>query len=630
MPRNSANQQSADEFPDGLTFYELMERAQQWNDAHPAPAPEPAPEPPVEGGESGESGEPPVEGGESGEPSTAAAAASSSSGDVVAAAASSAYTGSTSVIVKESFSKIKNTMRAMCWCPMCNKFVEPEKMVSGCELPDGQRMASDDKVPPCMICDGCARKDAHKSGKKDGNGNSYCKACPKTVLFFKSLYESRGEELPRHLAIRKNIAKHRCQPCGNSAYLKILQDQVAELQESYTAERLQHDRTQRRLAARIEMHEKNASGQPAASHEDREERRRQIRAEESGTDPNAGAAAEEAVVEGAGKEGDDAMDGAELFGEEDEELVPASAAVPAAGGAPLAYRQAEEQLLFDAMDDGEVAAAADGNSEVGEDASRATGVAAARCEGGEGGDGDDDDEDDEPLSNRGQAAKKRRVGGSTAVRSAAAPAAARSNAARKRPMTAVQAAAAAAAAADDDSSDDEGGEGGATGPVDEAERQAINYKCPRKLVKKYRQFLQTGKSTADWIAHLEVEKTEAEATKVSNKDKLKNYDAMVKERDQAKARAEAEAKSKKKAVQEARKQGAEKLKVYSNTIQQCMALLRHLGVADEDVERLANESMLAEALFEKYPVTEAGNSAAGAADTAADTAAAEAEGAGEA
>jgi hypothetical protein len=61
-----------------------------------------------------------------------------------------------------------------------------------------------------------------------------------------------------------------------------------------------------------------------------------------------------------------------------------------------------------------------------------------------------------------------------------------------------------------------------------------------------------------------------------------------------------------------------------------MALLRHLGVADEDVERLANESMLAEALFEKYPVTEAGTSAAGAADTAADTAAAEAEGAGEA
>ena len=626
MPHKSTDKQT-DEFPEGLTFDELMERAQEWNNAHSAPAPAP----PAESGES----------------STAAAAASSSSGDVVAGSASSAYTGSTSVIVKESFSKIKNTMRAMCWCPMCNTFVEPENMVTGCELPDGQRMSSDDKVPPCMICIGCARKDLHKSGKKDTNGNSYCKACPKTVLFFKSLYESRGEELPRHLAVRKNIAKHRCQPCGNSTYLKILQDQVAELQESYTAEQLQHDRTQRRLAARIEMHEKNSSGQPAASHDDREERRRQIRAEESGTDPNAGAAAGEAVVEGAGEEaeeelreeavveggegGDDDVDEADLFGEEggeeavveggeeDEEELPALAPVPAAGGAPLAYQEAEEELR-EAMDDG--------SSEVGEDASRATGVAAARCDGGE---QDDDDEDDEPLTNRGQAAKKRRVGGSTAVRSAAAPAAARSNAARKRPMTAVQAAAAAAAAAaDDESSDDEGGQGGATGPADEAERQAINYTCPKKLMKKYRQFLQTGKSTADWIAHLEVEKTQAEATKVSNKDKLKNYDAMLKERDQAKARAEAEAKAKKKAVQDARKQGADKLKDYSNTIQQCMALLRHFGVADEDVERLANENMLAEALFEKYPTTEADTSAAGAAAGAADTAAAEAEGAGDA
>ena len=572
MAPNSTDHES------GFTFDELMQSAKEWNDAQAARAPEGR-----------------AESGESESESSTAAAASPSSGDVVPGAISSAYTGTTSVIVKETFSKIKNTMRAMCWCPMCKQFTDPEKMVSGCELPDGQRMASDDKVPPCMICDGCARKDAHKSSRKDGSGNSYCKACPKTLLFLKSLYESRGEELPRHLAVRNNIAKHRCQPCGNSACLKLLQEQVAELQESYTAEQLQNDRTHRRLAARIEVHEKNASGRPAAPHKEREERRRIIRVESSGG--GAGAVAEEAVAEEAVAEGGEqaAVDG-------DAEDMDLEAGL-------------SKDMEYDAVAEAAVAAVdTDGNSEIGEDASRATGVATGvRCEGGE---QDDDEEDDEPLSNRGQAAKKRRVGGSTAVRSAAASA-------RKRPKTAVQ------VATNDDSGDDEGGEGGeggATGPADEAERQAINYKCPKKLEKKYRQFLQTGKSTADWIAHLEVEKTEAEATRVSNKDKLKNYDAVVKERDQAKARAEAEAKSKKKCVQQARKEGAEKLKVYSNIIQQCMALLRHVGVADEDVERLANDNLLAEALFAKYPATEAGTSAGGAVDAAA----AEAEGAGDA
>jgi hypothetical protein len=155
-----------------------------------------------------------------------------------------------------------------------------------------------------------------------------------------------------------------------------------------------------------------------------------------------------------------------------------------------------------------------------------------------------------------------------------------------------------------DSEDEERGQGGATGPVDEAELLAMNYKCPAKFKKEYRQFLQTGKSTADWIAHLAAKKRKEDANKVANKDKIKNYDAMVKERDQAKERAEAEAKSKKKAVQDARKQGADKLKVYSNTIQQCMALLKHLGVAAEDVEQLANSHLMADALFQKYTVTQ--------------------------
>ena len=104
---------------------------------------------------------------------------------------------------------------------------------------------------------------------KDANGNYYCTICPKTLSFLQSMHESRGEVMPRHFANRKMIATRRGQPCGNSLYLKVMHGHITELKESYTAERLQNDRTHRRLAARIEMAEKNASGQPAASHEER-------------------------------------------------------------------------------------------------------------------------------------------------------------------------------------------------------------------------------------------------------------------------------------------------------------------------------------------------------------------------
>ena len=643
MPRKSANTQAA-MFPDGLTFDQLMERAKELNDT----LPQVRPELPVEGEQS---------------ESSTAAVASSSSVDVVAGAHASAYTGSTSVIVTEAFSKIKSTMRAMDWCASCEKFIEegPGNMVNVCTLSEeGLRMQRDNMVPPCMLCHVCAREDKHRSSKKDANGNSFCTICPKTLNLLTSIYNSQGKNIPRHLAVRNHFALNRCQPCGTSLYVATLRKQVADLQQSYTAEKLQNDRTERKLAARIEMAEKNASGQPAASHEEREQRRRQIRNEESSIDANVGEAAGEAVVEGGGEGGGDVdeaageavvegggegggdVDEAELFGEEGGEDAAAECdeqAAVAADGTPPAYQQNEEQMreamddgegdgdvdeaelfgegcgedaaakgseqMHEAMDDGE-ASAAEGSSEVGENVSRATGVAAARCE------GDDDDDDDTPLATL--FGKKRRTGGSTAVRSKAVPAAARSNAARKRPMTAAHI---AADASDDDGDEgDEGGNGGATGPVDEAECQAIKYKCPKSLSKKYRQFIQTGKSTADWIAQLATWKTEAAAVKASNKEKIKNYDAIVKERDQAKQRAEAEAENKKRAVNDALKQGANKLKDYAKTIKECMTLLHHFGVAEEDVALLVQDQLLAETLFDKYPVRETATYVAGAAGSA--------------
>jgi len=57
----------------------------------------------------------------------------------------------------------------------------------------------------------------------------------------------------------------------------------------------------------------------------------------------------------------------------------------------------------------------------------------------------------------------------------------------------------------------------------------VDYKCPKKLMKEYKEFLETGKSTADWIAHLDAEKTEAAAAKADCKEKLENYEAAVQE-----------------------------------------------------------------------------------------------------
>jgi hypothetical protein len=64
------------------------------------------------------------------------------------------------------------------------------------------------------------------------------------------------------------------------------------------------------------------------------------------------------------------------------------------------------------------------------------------------------------------------------------------------------------------------------------------YKCPKKWMKEYKEFMATGKSTADWIAHLDAEKTKAAAAKADCKEKLEKYEAAVQEHARAYAHAD--------------------------------------------------------------------------------------------
>jgi hypothetical protein len=57
----------------------------------------------------------------------------------------------------------------------------------------------------------------------------------------------------------------------------------------------------------------------------------------------------------------------------------------------------------------------------------------------------------------------------------------------------------------------------------------VEYEFPKKRMREYNEFLETGKSTADWIAHLDAEKTDAEAAEAENKEKLEKYEAVVQE-----------------------------------------------------------------------------------------------------
>ena len=115
--------------------------------------------------------------------------------------------------------------------------------------------------------------------------------------------------------------------------------------------------------------------------------------------------------------------------------------------------------------------------------------------------------------------------------------------------------------------------------------------------------------------------TEEAATKVSNKEKLKQYDAMVKSRDTAIAAAAAERESKaadiKKAV-EAQKKLASK---YSTAATEMAKMLVHLGMSEADVAQLMHLKTDSKKLMLTYKERNGETSAEGEAAAPEETAA---------
>jgi hypothetical protein len=295
---------------------------------------------------------------------------------------------------------------------------------------------------------------------------------------------------------------------------------------------------------------------------------------------------------------------------------------------------AMEEELSASMEPAAAPAAADAESTVGDDTAGRAAMAvdeAAACEGGGAATTDDDSDDDEPLTTFvARRAKKQRTSATTHVSTAEvalpplvavpAAAAAASTAAGKRKATAAQVrkaqakeAAATRRAAESDS-DGEQQPVAATGPQSEAERAAANFRCPPKYSKQFREWKHQEKPISDFIEWMTLDKAKKDEVRKQANANAKNYGKVVAERDAAIARAEKEAKEKKQAVKRAREESKAKLEQQNTAIEQMMAFLAHIGVASADIGAIANGTLMAEAINDKYTKVAASGEGSGSGD----------------
>ena len=91
-------------------------------------------------------------------------------------------------------------LRAMHVCLSCGSNTPPDQFVEVCKPSDANKYKKEYgsvDQPACVICRGCASKNAHRTQKQDAAGNFGCKICPFTVSRLKGWLEDMGRQLPR-------------------------------------------------------------------------------------------------------------------------------------------------------------------------------------------------------------------------------------------------------------------------------------------------------------------------------------------------------------------------------------------------------------------------------------------------